>query len=819
MTIILKYILKNIKEKKFRSLLITFSLTLSVIILTICLTLKDNVVAQYTEFLMKTSGTSDISITKDIPFEKEKMDNLSSNYHQVPFMNYMDGKDTIFGANIEDLQRNKMIKTNQIDNLKDDEVIIGKKIADSKSLKKNDTIRIGNKDLKIVEVAQEYGIFVGETKEKPVYLTTIKFANDCMYESLSEEQKMQFDKNKLYLNGAFIDVIDDDLELAKQDLKNIDNNFVVSKIKTSIEEEVNQINSLMIIMLVVTTLIAFYIISSILKLVLEERMAVIGTFRSIGASKRKTNLLLYLENSFYGIISSIIGIFIANLLIEPVTNAVISSGDLELTSKAGINPLYIIIVVMFTILVQIFITYIQLRKNKNKSIKDIIFETQDTKYKMSQKKIIIGVLLIIVSVILYVINTNYDFMLGLLSIVLLVIGFILAIPLGIKAIAKLLSLMLKNKRTSYMACKNIADNKILLSSTILLFIIIAMTTMIYNVSVTVTNTYAAFDKITHYTMRISGLSEKESEYEYIKDIEGVKELAFYYCTWDSFKINDIEKIFALVGYDREDDNLYKLCESIEFNKNEADELKEDEILLDEAFAIKNGYKIGDKIKIDNQYFKEEFTFTIKGYIDATNTTSMRTVAMLTKDKYIKLFGDSYFKTILINSDLPDDTLKDNLKNGIKDENVEIISYQEWMESDIENTNQIMNIVYVILILGTGLAMIGLVNNGLVAFGQRKRSLAVLNSICMTKRQLYKMAIEENIFSFIIAAIPGVILSKILNIYLEKTMGGMGMFLNMAFDRKGVFLLVIIILVLTIVEAIVPIRKIKKLDLVKEIKYE
>lgn len=72
MSIILKYILKNMKEKKLRSLLIIISLTLSVVVLTLCLTLKDNILEKYTEFLIKTSGTSDILLTKDIPFEKGK---------------------------------------------------------------------------------------------------------------------------------------------------------------------------------------------------------------------------------------------------------------------------------------------------------------------------------------------------------------------------------------------------------------------------------------------------------------------------------------------------------------------------------------------------------------------------------------------------------------------------------------------------------------------------------------------------------------------------------------------------------------------------
>ena len=90
---------------------------------------------------------------------------------------------------------------------------------------------------------------------------------------------------------------------------------------------------------------------------------------------------------------------------------------------------------------------------------------------------------------------------------------------------------------------------------------------------------------------------------------------------------------------------------------------------------------------------------------------------------------------------------------------------------------------------------------------------------MTKTQLYKMALEENIISFIISAINGVALSVILKVYMEKTLNGMSMFINMVFETNGVMVLLMIILLLTIIQTIVPVIKIRKIDLVKEIKYE
>ena len=46
------------------------------------------------------------------------------------------------------------------------------------------------------------------------------------------------------------------------------------------------------------------------------------------------------------IISFIIGIFIGNLLIGPISDSFISTGNLVLTAKASIKPLYIVIIVI-----------------------------------------------------------------------------------------------------------------------------------------------------------------------------------------------------------------------------------------------------------------------------------------------------------------------------------------------------------------------------------------------------------------------------------------------------------------------------------------
>ena len=223
---------------------------------------------------------------------------------------------------------------------------------------------------------------------------------------------------------------------------------------------------------------------------------------------------------------------------------------MELTSNASIKPIYILIVVLFAVLIQISITFVELRKSKNKAIRDIIFDTQDTKYIIKKRKIVIGLIFIILSIVIYFINNNYDFTMGLLPVVLVVIGFVMVIPLIIKIVSKILSLILKNRKTSFLASKNVADNKIAVSSATLLFIIISMTTFVYNIAQTISNTYDGFDRVTHYTIRVSNLSGEEESYKYLDDIESNINMA-------NFNRDKEEQIIAIrekhnVSKDKED---------------------------------------------------------------------------------------------------------------------------------------------------------------------------------------------------------------------------------------------------------------------------
>jgi ABC-type antimicrobial peptide transport system permease subunit len=103
--------------------------------------------------------------------------------------------------------------------------------------------------------------------------------------------------------------------------------------------------------------------------------------------------------------------------------------------------------------------------------------------------------------------------------------------------------------------------------------------------------------------------------------------------------------------------------------------------------------------------------------------------------------------------------------------------------------------------------------------QRRRELAVLNSTCMSKSQLKKMLFAETIIANLVASFFVLIVSYASVIFINYFMQGIDMYIVIKYDLLTVLKFVGIVYVILIFTLIIPIRKLKKMNIVNEIKYE
>jgi len=133
----------------------------------------------------------------------------------------------------------------------------------------------------------------------------------------------------------------------------------------------------------------------------------------------------------------------------------------------------------------------------------------------------------------------------------------------------------------------------------------------------------------------------------------------------------------------------------------------------------------------------------------------------------------------------------------------------------ETYKTIIEVVLVII----GVALIGIINNQTVSFFERKKEMAVLYSTSMSRNQLNKMIFIEVILSYFISALVSVVFTIMLIKLLKYTMSILGLYMPISFSIVSILVLLFIIGVIMLVIYLVMKRKIKKMNIVEELKYE
>ena len=123
--------------------------------------------------------------------------------------------------------------------------------------------------------------------------------------------KITSDENNKY-RTYYIDVLNnekvDDVKKYIQD-NNDKKEYMLEKLvdEEKIREDNYYTQFILLVIMIMATIMIFFVVNTLNKMIVMERMPVIGTFRSVGASKFKMNMLLVLENSIYGLLGGSVG--------------------------------------------------------------------------------------------------------------------------------------------------------------------------------------------------------------------------------------------------------------------------------------------------------------------------------------------------------------------------------------------------------------------------------------------------------------------------------------------------------------------------------
>ena len=817
MKIVFKHILRNIWAKKGRSFLIVLALMVATTVFTLNMTLPDELVLKVQQTLRSIYGNVDISV---YTVEEFKIDDFDLGDEDVEFTTslelegmYNDSPMILQGLNIEEAKKIGMLNSD-VPVLEGNQLVVSERQAKDYNFKEGQKIKIIFEDkeyefeiVKIVEnkgmnsVIMEYPHFICNNDEIAMIRGISSDMTDLLYINVLEEGKA----------GEYAEFLGEH-----------NDNYMIEALadEETIKESTELVSYILLMIFVMATIMIMFVVSSLNKIIIAERMPVIGTFRSIGATKGKMNSILILENVVYGLLGGLIGGFIGYKLNSMVAGLFVSASGVNITEETSkIDGLMILIGVLFAVLLQIVITIKAIIKANKKPVKDLIFDVQSTRYRVLKNRTIVGAILAVASIIVNYIFKDINILLTVLVIAMFISGVAMVVPYLLQKITKILSVVFKKLgcQTAFVASKNIAYNKMIVVSSRVVVVALSLMLAIVTVSGSVTNLFQSFRlMVDDYDVVLQNTTKEEEDYKQLLKLEGVTNIEYLHSYWDEITYNNGKKFNiapTIVGMKESrkyiDELNYKISD-----------LKENEILIDEVYAEKNNLKIGDSLKLNFATLNKEFEYVIKGTVNSTYFTTQRNVIIVNLDHYIKDITKIPMQVQLKVEDGTDmNKLKNSVKDTMKELGLTVQTVEEYITVQEEGTASIMALFYVVIGLAVILSFIGIINNQVISFIQRRKEIAVLNSTCMSKGQLKKMLFFETVFANVIAAIIAIITSIIATDMVDNFMKGMSMYVQVEYDIKTALVFAGAIIMVLILTLISPLRKLKKMNIVNEIKYE
>ena len=803
MKIVFKHILRNIWSKKGRSFLIVLALTVATTVFTLNLTLPDELVLKIQQTYRSIYGDVDIAMNT---VEEFKLEDVELGDKEIRYTNtlvleglYNDKPMIIRGLNIEEAKEFKMLNSD-VPALTGNQIVISEKQAKDFGFSQGQKIKVVFEDKEyefdIVKIVENRGLN-STYDEYPMFICNI-----------DEIAKIRNISSEL-TDCLFIDVVEEGVSKEYTEYLTENNENYMAQALTdeeNIRENTVFISYLLLMVFVMATIMIMFVVSSLNKIIIAERMPVIGTFRSIGATKSKMNGILVLENAVYGFIGGLIGGFLGYKLNSTVAGLFITTNGVDLTKETSkIDIKLILIGLLFAVLLQVVITAKAIIKANKKPVKDLIFDLHSSRYRVLKHRNVIGAILVVAALATNYVLKDVNILVTILVMVMLITGVAMVVPYLLQTISKLFSLILRKLgwQTAFVASKNIGYNKMIVTSSRVVVVALSLMLAIVTISTSVTNLFQSFRFIAaDYDFILQGLTKEEADYDKLLELDGVIKVDYMHAYVDETTYNDGKEFSSspiMTGMSKSTAYIKELNYKIS-------DLKYNEVLIDEIFAEKNDLRIGDTIKLKFATLNKELEYVIKGTVNSTYLTTSRSAIVVNYDNYIENISKVPMQAHIEAKDGIDiDKLKEEIIDTMKELDLMVQTADEYVAEQEEGVASIMSIFYVVIGLAVVLSFIGIINNQIISFIQRRKEIAVLNSTCMSKGQLKKMLFFETVLANLIAVFIGIVTSILLTDILDNVMCGLSLYVQVEYSYMTAFIFagaIFAILILTLLYDII-----------------
>jgi len=832
MKIIILFLLRNIKEKKFRTFLIIFSIMMSAALYFASNAMSTTIVDMYSSLVKSSVGSAEIIITADekSPSEylyanktdsvKGDMDYIIGAIQLTGSFKAKDDKDIKININLNgyDLNQLQILNPLVMQNQVKPESFVGKKIiistATSEKYKLNlgDFINIDIKDgrykFEIVGIAKVAGLFSSEKQS-----TMGIVPKDALYNMAEGRGKVSV----LYIKTK--DPIQKQNVIDK--LSKIYKDYSVREPVT--DKELKRASDSIVVPLnmmgIVVLAISMFIIYSAFKVITAERLPIVGTFRSIGATKKMMDLVLLGESLIYGIIGGITGL-IAGFGVLYLMAIVVAQmfGGIKPTMKFNINQM--VGAFVLAIILSLVSSMLPIIRVSKISVKDIVLGDVTKVEKNKNWKWVFSIIAIIFAMIApRIASKNLAFLIDGVSMILILIATVYLIPyitiISVKILEKLYSYIFGNE--GVIAAKNLKGNKSVLNNIALLAIGMSAFLMINAVSSSLAIEIPRLYKQMNFQIFVRGSDLTDEFQNKIRNIKGVKGVYAVYQAYQVKINNSKDTIGELDGISK---NKFLDYYDMKFLGDKETMLTElsmgRNMIIAKTLSDSLNLVKGNKVTLEINKRKREYT--VVGIVDYQWNNG--NIAFIS-DKYFKQdlkvekYSQFSVKTSIEAGAVKKVIDKKYSKNGIYADTLEEMTLR-----NVQDNAQFMVLLNGFAIMAMVIGSFGIINNFMISFIERKRSIAMYRSLGMSKSQNIKVLFIESLTGGVIGGVTGILSSILLiNIIPYIAYSSSNFLIPMHYSAKTFAIAFILGIIVMIIASIGPASKSSKLNIIEAIKYE
>lgn len=758
MNVLLLYIGRNLVEKPARAALVLFSIVLSTALFLASDCITDTLVKMYSDKMMRTVGTADILVTSP---DSRKTPFFSFDSHKEPsadteyVVKAIEMKGVIRSVSGKDVYRESIvIKLRGIDwadqqklnpvflyqgsepgNGDENSLVVGKDLAERYGFRVGDILEIESAGQRIrftlCAIAQPAGFFdPGEIPSGAIFprsmsseLFGLKDGATSVYvktsPGISRAAKIE-EFSALYPELRVGETIREEDILER-------NRVVLMAFK---------------LIRILLLFISIYIIFSTFKIIMCERLRVIGTFRSLGASKNKMLGILLLEGLLYGFVGGILGILLGMGLVFLMAYAVRPPWHQGMAVILVIGMDKISVSFGIALVLSVVSPVVPMAKASLMSVRNMLFEPAAQEKGTGYQRLAAGGLLMAVSIAaLPFVPVNRALVLDTVLMAMGVASIILLTPYAML----LASFILKRVfpvlfgPDSIITAANLRSRIPSSNATLLaigmagLLFINTLGTAVFHETVHVFTDTAQYDLVFSAEKLNAGVLDQLANTEGVRDAYGIY-------SEKNVEVADAGvRIRLLQGIDSKKHLDFWQYDGMEEIRGQIGKLDHERSMIMTHY-LKNrlGVEAGGEVTLQTP--QGNLSYRVIGFFDTLIETG--NVAMISS-RYFKMdFDREYWKEIYLKSDISEENLAKRLKSRFADIIPVIMTRNEIHKMNEQANSQIFLLLNGFLLLTVFCCGIGMINNLAISFLERRRSLAVLGSIGMSKRQSLKLVLLE-----------------------------------------------------------------------------